>query len=209
MDKDYLTAISRADAAYKENSFANAKAAYNEALTYKPNEQYPKDKLAEITRMEKARGQAQSDMDLQQRYTLAITKGDNAFGKKDYSTAKPSYEEALSYKPAEKYPKDRLKQIAEILKSTQVVQNVKKEKNTPPVSPEEKKKQYISDLRAKYPGGVTEEEFLDGNKTILRRVVIRDDYAGIYKRVTHNWGGVYFFKDNDPITEIMFENESK
>jgi len=209
IEKDYLAAVGRGDAAFKENSFANAKVAYNEALTYKPNEQYPKDKLAEIAQIEKARGQAQADKDLQQKYTLAITKGDNAFGKKDYNSAKPAYEEALSYKPAEKYPKDRLKQIAELLRSTQVAQIVKKDKDPPPLSQEEKKKQYISELRSKYPVGVTEEEYVDGNKTILRRIVIRDDYAGVYTRVTHNWGGVYFFRDNDPITEVMFENESK
>ncbi len=67
----------------------------------------------------------------------------------------------------------------------------------------------MNELRAKYPAGVTEEETVDGNKTILRRVVIKDDYAGVYTRVTHNWGGVYFFKDKDPITETMFENETK
>ena len=208
-DKDYLAAISRGDAAFKENSFANAKAAYNEALTYKPNEQYPKSKLSEIAQMEKARGQAQGEKDLQQKYSLAITKGDNAFGKKDYYSAKHAYEEALTYQPAEKYPKDRIKQIADILNSAQAVQNTKKEKSSPPVSPEDKKKQYQSELRSKYPVGVTEEEYLDGNKTILRRVVIHDDYAGVYTRITHNWGGVYYFKDNDAITEVMFENESK
>ncbi|MBI4946272.1 MAG: hypothetical protein HY840_07720 [Bacteroidetes bacterium] len=209
IEDNYLIAVARADMAFKENNFANAKASYNEALTYKPNEQHPKDKLAEITQIEKARGQAQADKDLQQKYTLAISKGDNAFGRKDYYTAKPAYEEALSYKPSEKYPKDRLKQITEILNNAQVVQNVKKEKDPPPLSAEERRKLYVSELRSKYPAGVTEEEHVEGNKTILRRVVIKDDYAGVYTRVTHNWGGVYFFKDNDPITETMFENESK
>ncbi len=141
-DKDYLAAVARGDAAFKENSFANAKVAYNEALTYKPNEQYPKDKLAEIAQIEKARGQAQADKDIQLKYSTAISRGDIAFSKKDYHTAKPAYEEALSYKPSEKYPKDRLKQIADILNSNQtVVQTPKKQKDAPAVSAEDQKKQ--------------------------------------------------------------------
>ena len=79
----------------------------------------------------------------------------------------------------------------------------------PPVSEEEKKKQYQSELRLKYPAGVTEEEIAEGNKVILRRVVIKDDYAGVFTKITHNWGGIYCFKDGVPISEVMFDNESK
>ena len=216
LEKNYSAAISRGDAAFKENTFSNAKVAYNEALTYKPNEQYPKDKLAEIEKIEKARESSQSSNELQAKYSQCIERGDKAFYVKDYMRAKPAYEEALSYKPNEKYPKQRLTQIESILKAALTAQNSSKEiipketkQKTPVVSEEEKKKQYQSELRSKYPAGVTEEEYNDNGKTILRRVVIREDFVGVYLKVTHNWGGIYCFRDNVPITESTFENETK
>jgi hypothetical protein len=211
LDKNYLAAVSRGDVAFKQNTFSNAKVAYNEALTYKPNEQYPKDKLAEIEKIEQARETSQASNEVLVKYNQCIERADKAFTVKDYMRAKPAYEEALSYKPNEKYPKQRLSQIEAIQKAALLAQNQSKEpkQKTPPVSEEEKKKIYMSELRAKYPAGVTEEEYNDNGKTILRRVVIRDDFAGVYTKVTHNWGGIYCFRDNIPITESTFENETK
>jgi len=211
LNENYLAAVTRGDYAFNGKTYANAKAAYSEALTYKPNEQYPKDRLAEIEKIEKDRASAQAQQEKDLKYNQAIGKADNFFKSKYYAPAKGSYEEALTYKPDEQYPKDRIKLIDDLIKKSLTAQNIKKEpKETAPiVSEEEKKKIYQSELRSKYPNGVTEEEFTDNGKTVLRRVVIKDDFAGIYTKVTHNWGGIYCFKDNTPITENTFENESR
>ncbi|HSH66608.1 MAG TPA: carboxypeptidase regulatory-like domain-containing protein [Bacteroidia bacterium] len=47
-------------------------------------------------------------------YQVAVTKADKAFGEKNYSEAQKSYEEAVSYKPSEQYPKSRLNEINKI-----------------------------------------------------------------------------------------------
>ncbi|MEK6616310.1 MAG: hypothetical protein AABZ32_09400, partial [Bacteroidota bacterium] len=211
LNENYLAAITRGDYAFNGKTYSNAKAAYNEALTYKPNEQYPKDKLMEIEKIEKDRIAAQAQQDKDQKYNMAIGKADGFFKSKYYLPAKGSYEEALTYKPNEKYPTDRITQIEVLLKNALVAQNIKKapKQTAAIVSEEEKKKVYQSALRTKYPNGITEEEFTDNGKTVLRRVVIKDDFAGIYTKVTHNWGGIYCFRDNVPITEVTFENETK
>lgn len=211
LNENYLAAITRGDYAFNGKTYANAKAAYNEAITYKPNEQYPKDKLAEIEKIEKDRIVVQARQEKDLKYIQAIGKADNFFKLKYYLPAKGGYEEALTYKPDEKYPKERITQIEVLLKNALAAQNIKKQpkETAPAVSEEEKKKIYQSELRAKYPNGVTEEEFTDNGKTVLRRVVIKDDFAGVYTKVTHNWGGVYCFMDNTPITEVTFENETK
>ncbi|HEY4799464.1 MAG TPA: hypothetical protein VII99_10350, partial [Bacteroidia bacterium] len=213
LNENYNAAIGRGDIAFKEKAYANAKVAFNEALTYKPNEQYPKDKLAEIQKLEMAKMAAQEQHEKDVKYNQAIGKADQFFKIKNYVPAKSNYEEALTYKPDEKYPKERIKMIEDILKSAQknpqIAKNETKQTQTVAVSEEDKQKQYQSELRSKYPNGVTEEEFTDNGKTILRRVVIRDDYAGVYTKVTHNWGGVYCFKDNIPISEVAWENETK
>ncbi|HRG51918.1 MAG TPA: hypothetical protein PLL00_03715, partial [Bacteroidia bacterium] len=48
-------------------------------------------------------------------YQNAISKADKAFTDKDYPGAKKSYEEALSYKPSESYPKNKLNEISKVI----------------------------------------------------------------------------------------------
>ena len=119
----YTAAITKGDKALAAKTYEDAKAAYNEALGIKPNEAYPKTKLAEIEKAiadasakdaaEKAR--LAKEKELAEKYSAAITKADAALASKDYELAKTSYNEALSYKAAEKYPKDKIAEINAIL----------------------------------------------------------------------------------------------
>jgi hypothetical protein len=54
--------------------------------------------------------------ELEANYAASIKAGDNAFKKKDWVTARAGYNQALTYKPAELYPKDQLAQIEIIIK---------------------------------------------------------------------------------------------
>lgn len=215
VDAKYKATIAKGDKAFAVKDYVTAKPMYTEALRIKPAEQYPKDKLAEIATIEKNLASASEQKETDQQYIQAIARADKSFSQKDYNSAKLGYEDALTYKPNEKYPQDRIKLIKDIMqKQLAAMQNVKKEPKksvsaAPVVSEADKAKVYQDELRAKYPNGVTEEEYINNGKTILRRVVIKDDFAGVYTKVTHNWGGVYCFRDNTPITEIMFENESR
>ncbi len=210
LDKSYKDAITRGDLGLNEKNFATAKIAYNEALSYKKNEQYPKDKLLLIERSEKDQALALVNKEKNAKYDQLIGTANQLYSSKKYAQAKTIYQEAITYKKEDPYPKDRIKLIDALLKDPSSTASVPDSKNKEPVlTAEELKKKTQSELRSKYPAGVTEEEFVEGGKTFLRRVVIRDDFAGIYLRITHSWGGVFFFKDNVPITESMFEIESK
>ena len=113
-EENYKAALVRADNFFKEKNYVNARSVYTEALTHKPNEQYPKDKIAEIGKIENAaREQGESEA----LYNEAIVKADNLFKLKNYSLAKNTYEEALTHKPNEKYPKERIKIIDQLLLS--------------------------------------------------------------------------------------------
>jgi hypothetical protein len=108
----YAAAIAKADAALGTKDYTNAKAAYNEALTYKTTEKYPKDKIAEIDAiLAKEMGAKAAE----EKYKAAIAKGDAALAKKDYTTAKAGYTDAVGLKPAEQYPKDKLAEIDKAL----------------------------------------------------------------------------------------------
>ena len=70
------------------------------------------DKIAEIDKLlaDLANKDA-SAKELNDKYNAAVAKGDAALASKDYDAAKAGYNEALGFKPAEKYPKDKLAAI--------------------------------------------------------------------------------------------------
>ncbi len=111
MDKKYNDAIARGDKAMTAKTYAAAKTAYNEALAIKPNEQYPKDKLAEIEKLLADQANAEQE----KKYTDAIARGDQAMTAKNYVAARTAYTEASGLKPTEQYPKDKLAEIEKLL----------------------------------------------------------------------------------------------
>ena len=66
----------------------------------------------------------------------------------------------------------------------------------------------IADLLAKYKPGVTEEQFTGEGIIIIRRTVVREQEAWVYEKKIFNWGGVSYFRDRQPITSSIFEQET-
>ncbi|MCX6295965.1 MAG: hypothetical protein NTX97_07845, partial [Bacteroidetes bacterium] len=109
LDAKYKSAIAKADAALKAKTYDAAKASYNEALGVKSTEQYPKDKIAEIEKIQdELANKDAASKELNSKYTAAIAKGDAAFSSKNYEAAKVAFNDALVLKAAEKYPKDKI-----------------------------------------------------------------------------------------------------
>lgn len=100
--KAYDAAIEKADKAFNGKDWAGAKTAYNEALSYLPNEQYPKDQIAKCDANLGASAKLEAD------YNNAIKEGNRLFDAGDYAAAKAQYQTATGLKPTEQYPKDRI-----------------------------------------------------------------------------------------------------
>lgn len=115
LDEKYKGAIARADASFGSKDYTSAKSAYTEALGYKPAEKYPKDKIAECDRLAAELAKGAKDKELNDRYNAAIAKADASFNASEYNTAKVAYNDALSIKPAERYPKDKIAEIDRLL----------------------------------------------------------------------------------------------
>ncbi len=102
----------KADAALAKQAYDEAKNAYNQALTIKPNEAYPKQKIAEI---DKILADKAAKEKLDNDYKAAIAKADAALAKQAYDEAKNAYNQALTIKPNEAYPKQKIAEIDKIL----------------------------------------------------------------------------------------------
>lgn len=107
---EYNQYISAGDRMIEAKEYIKAKEKFNLALTIKPDEQYPQDKLREIESI-----LVSQELALQESYNDLITEGDNLFTAKEYGQAKMKYQEALKFKPEEPYPVQKLGEIERLV----------------------------------------------------------------------------------------------
>jgi hypothetical protein len=110
-DKAYNDVIAAADAKFKLNDWSGAKLKYNEALAMRSAEQYPKDQI-------KACDDNLASAGVDKQYASIITAADALFTGKNWEGAKAKYQEASGVKPAESYPKDRMKECDEMINAS-------------------------------------------------------------------------------------------
>ncbi|MBC8488329.1 MAG: hypothetical protein H8D45_20070 [Bacteroidetes bacterium] len=96
---------------FSKEQYEQAKLKYKDALNYKPEEQYPVQKIAEIERLI-------TDFEtLKANYLKLIADADEFFKAKEYSEAKPKYVEASALMPDEEYPIMKIEEINKIFKA--------------------------------------------------------------------------------------------
>nr|WP_320022182.1 hypothetical protein [uncultured Draconibacterium sp.] len=104
LDRKYANLIMQADRFFSANSYIASKENYSEALALKPEETYPKDKIAEIDRILEQQA-------IDEKYRSVIVVADGHFRTQSYDDARLQYEIALGVKPDEKYPKEQIQKI--------------------------------------------------------------------------------------------------
>ena len=65
----------------------------------------------------------------------------------------------------------------------------------------------FTEVKKDYPKGKTVEEFEKFGMYITRTIVIDNEAVRIYLKVKHDWGGLFFFKNNQSISEELYEVE--
>lgn len=136
LDSDYAQALDQANQFFADKKYAEAKAAYVQALGLKPGESLPQQKIAEIgaileaiaiaekkaieERMlaeQKAQGEKkllEEQQRLDQQYTSAVKSADELFAAGDYDNAMAAYQAALELKSQELYPRQKVSEIIRI-----------------------------------------------------------------------------------------------
>ena len=85
--------------------------------------------------------------------------------------------------------------------------NVLKQVEAQDIQMEEDRQQ--SRLKEKYPRRKTVETEKAGTITNTYVYVNRGDFVNVYKKVEHNWGGVFFFIDERPTNQRFWEHETQ
>ena len=112
LDEKYQGIIANADKLLAAKTYDQARTEYSNALTVKPEAQYPKDKIAEI---DNAIGALAAQKAKDDQYKASIEKADKLFADKSYDPAKAEYQAASAIKPAEQYPKQKIAEIDNVL----------------------------------------------------------------------------------------------
>ncbi|PIE86699.1 MAG: hypothetical protein CSA03_03975 [Bacteroidetes bacterium] len=108
LEADYQAAIKAGDDAFAAEKYEEALAKFEEALTYKPSEKYPNDKILELDALIAAqRDQELAEKQANQEYFNLIEAADNLRDAGDIEKAITKYNEASSMRPEEQYPKDQ------------------------------------------------------------------------------------------------------
>jgi tetratricopeptide (TPR) repeat protein len=105
----YDVAIASAEKLYQQKDYEKAMAEFENASKILPNEKYPKDRINEIIKIMIDK-QTKDEM-----YSSSIASADKFYNSKSYQNALLGYQKAASYKPEEQYPKDRIKELTELL----------------------------------------------------------------------------------------------
>ena len=248
-EAQYNKLIAEADKAFQAKDFGALKL-YESASNIKPNEQYPKDKIAEIN------GILDGNKAKDDEYLKAISEGNKNLAANNYLIAKGNFEEALKIKSNEIVPKTKIAQInkymrelaakkaaeesahrkaeearklreaqerahqAEIakqkaLKAKQLAESAdqmrahqQKEKEAALSMSADERERMLSELALEYPEGLTEEKYMDGQKKIIRRIVVFEGRADDYKMVVQPWGTKYYFKNHASIPKHQFDRET-
>lgn len=58
-----------------------------------------------------------------------------------------------------------------------------------------------------YHEGITDETVKEASRSIVRTVVKKDGVTLNYQKITYNWGGVFYFKNEQSITATLFSQE--
>jgi len=195
---------------FEGKHYLKAIRAYEKASEKRPYNVYPKVIIA--------------DIELSMKDTLAILRQaekeelskKNQERKKELEKPEKPEQDETEEKPDD--PMKRLNEWEEKERAKREAQRRRAEEDdreTPAPSPEmsgDVKKlsmdDYRKELGEKYPTGITETITEEGNKVITTRVVVRDGKGDRYKKVVHNWGGVFYFKNGDAVTERVWNQET-
>lgn len=99
--EEYFNLIKAADLLANNKDFVGAIAKYREASDLDPSQQYPKERISELTI-------AQRQADNLEEYNTLISRADAFVEQKSFRAARDNYQEALKLFPNNKYPKDQL-----------------------------------------------------------------------------------------------------
>jgi len=224
LEQNYTAAIREGDQFYGNMKYAEAKASFEKALLYKPNEDYPIRKLRDIeVKMDQQNREAAENAEREKKYAEFVKKADDQFNAGDFTSAKSNYQNALNYKTSATYPQEQIIKCDKLIQAQKdaalaaaeaerqkQLQDSKSsfEENDFDFEGGERSGAFLSELAKKYPEGITVENYNKKGKKIKRVIVNRKGIAKEYIEVVYSYG-TYYFRNGQNISKYIFLSETK
>lgn len=196
---------------FQEKNYQEALDKYKTAATRRPINVYPKVKIADVElamlnhKDEEPMADASKEIELPTEEPEVIEPEVKEPTQEErvaeaLAAEEQKIKDALPPPPKIEEPKKEIPEEEEIVEETPKVTA----ENIEVISEED----FAENLAETYPDGVTEEIFEEGGKKITRRVVVKNGKGTDYRMVVHRWGGKFFFKNNESITEHTWNTET-
>lgn len=222
-DEDYRSILNEANDLYSSKNYEQAKARYEQAAILKPQDAFTGQKIAEIDNIiAKQEAEKQKQNENEKSYNASILRANDLFDKAQYDAAKKEYEKSLTYLPNETFPKQKIAKINEIktlLAKTEKQTGSQTQKVTSPkqeikiadlkFNTTSEREEYLKELMAQYPPGITCEVYKEKNRVVTRYIIIRENEANDYREIKYNWGGIDYLKNDRPVTLLFFNTQIK
>jgi hypothetical protein len=205
-DVEFQQYMSTGHDMFSDRHYLKAIRSYEKAAEVRPYNVYPKVKI--------------TDIELSMKDTLEILR---AAEKEDIKQEKPKPKEPEVAEAEQKLPETQKETIARLdkweEKERQKMEAQREKEKAKTEQPQPNKTEsgdvqamsiedYREELAEIFPSGITETVSEEGNKVITKRVVVHEGKGDEYKKVVHNWGGVFFFKNGDAVTERVWNLET-
>jgi len=116
IESNYMETIKRADQAFTNKEYSSARLNYSEAVAIKPNEQYPKSKIAEIDKLlVDLKIQQYNNEETNRLYTESVKTAQEAFRQNKLKEARDAYQKAHDFKPSEPMPPLRITELSNMI----------------------------------------------------------------------------------------------
>ncbi len=219
IDQKFNNLIVEAKNARVKGDLASAESLLAQAEEVKPNNEIltnEKSALATILEEKKSKeATAQllliAEKEKEEQFSKYISLAENSEGSGSEKEAIFFYKKAQEINPESAKVNSALSALNETLEKS-VTPSVKLPATDPNIDTgkmDKKSSEFRSKLATLYPEGKTVNKSSKGNKAITQVILVSEGRGIEYQEIKYNWGGVYYFRNGDPITKLIFDKETK
>ena len=212
--EEYQKVFEKADNLFAQEQYLEAIEQYQSLFNIFPNDQQATARIKDIEIILASAKQITPEevkrtfipiekMELKQTVAISTTQNPSIKGEK-LEVA----EQKMAVEEKEQPISTTNKQETKIEKPTTPKPTASKPATTQVENPKQKE-DFRKELATNYEDGFTEEIYTKANRTITKRIIVKQGLGDEYLKVQHAWGGVYYFKNGEPITKFMWEKETE
>lgn len=222
-EAQYEDLIGKGQMAIKSSKFDEALKAFEEAEVLLPGRHQTAGFIATAKKRLEEQQEAKSNTDKQARFESFFKAAETAYKNGDYDLAFASIDQAKQIKPdypllltlekkVEKKALEEEERMARQLALQQRNSSQKSDFTVVYLDPKRRERldeiNFVHHLATKYPEGLTVQYRTDDRKEIEVRIVVQQSLGAEYQKITHSWGGTYYFKNGKNISAYIWQKEA-